>query len=257
MVRNLFALLCLQNRFEPVHDWLVTNAHRLDEATLKSITGFIEDDVRSDESLATAVQSLGENGRQFEAFARSFLEAIQDPDADADTLDQAEVDRLRRALTLTRVTAVGDEAAPTLHNDPQFRWQNRELMKRLRDHIDGEAALGIAPSKVSQPHSESGAYLVRKLDRGGWFELWLYHEETGAQLSIVAGAKRMKSAEEILRTSLAPIAPMLDDSHPGRLVLWRHGFDSALDLDAREEVIREEALPLFGAASGALAGCLE
>lgn len=67
--------------------------------------------------LASATKSFdADQANQFEAFSRSFLIAIQDSESADEHFDEGEIDRFRRALTLTRVTtrvtAVGEEASP-------------------------------------------------------------------------------------------------------------------------------------------------
>lgn len=255
MVRNLFALLCMQNRFEPVHDWLVFNAHRLDAATLKSLDGTVDENAASDPSLQVAVNALDpEQTRQFGNFARHFVAAVQDPEDEVDEIDEHELGRFQRALTLTRVTAVKDEASPTLQNDPEFRWRNRELMKRIKGEVTSGA---LHPPTVSQPHSESGAYLYQVVDKVGWYTLTLYHGETTASIWVEASSRRLTAKKDELQNALVPGMPTFDDSDSGKIWLWRHQFDGSIPVEKREEFLGEKALPIFREAQRALSGRLE
>lgn len=256
MVRNLFALLCMQNRFEPVHDWLIFNAQRLDAATLKGLDGTLEEDVVPDESLQLAMKALDtEQSKQFGYFARYFVSALQDPDAETAEVDDGELARFQLALTLTRVTAVGEEASAPLRNDPDFRWQNRELLKRLKTELTlGDS--GNAGLSVTQPHSESGAYLYQSLDEGKWFTLTLYHGETAASISIESSQRRLNPNLPMLRELLSASVPLFDESESGKVWLWRHQFDGSTDIKQRESFIISEALPLFRAVHGSVIGKL-
>lgn len=254
MVRNLFALLCMQNRFEPVHDWLVFNAQRLTPAILKGLDGTLDEDAASDESLQLTMNALDtEQSKQFGTFARHFVSALQDPDAETAEIDEEELKRFQRALTLTRVTAVGDETSAPLRNDPQFRGENRELLKRLKAQSAFESDGGSAII-MSQPHSESGGYLYRTIDERKCFNLSFYHGETTASISIESSQKRLNARAPTLREGLLTVAPLFDDSEAGKIWLWRHQFDGTETISEREVLIMSQALPLFHSIYGAVAG---
>jgi hypothetical protein len=247
----------MQNRYEPVHDWLVFNAHRLDAATLKSLDGTVDEDGSSDDSLQKAVTALdAEQARQFGAFSRYFVAAVQDPDEEGEVIDEQELGRFQRALTLTRVTAVNDEATPVLQNDPDFRWRNRELMKRIKDELATELG-GTPVPTVSQPHSESGAYLYQPVDKGAWYTLTLYHGEATAAIWVEAAARRLTARKQELQDALTPTMPTFDDSDAGKIWLWRHQFDSSTDIKNREDFLRGHALPVLREAQRAISGRLE
>lgn len=257
MVRNLFALLCMQNRFEPVHDWLVFNAQQLDAATLKGLDGTLEEDAVPDESLQRTMRALDpEQSKQFGYFARYFVSALQDPEADSAEIDDEELARFQLALTLTRVTTVGDEPSAPLRNDPDFRWQNRELLKRLKEELACEDS-GSVPISISQPHSESGAYLYQSIDEGKWFSLSFYHGETAASISIEGSQRRLNSKLPMLRELLSSSTPLFDEKDAGKIWLWRHQFDGSTDMKQRESFIRLEALPLFRSVHGSVVGKLQ
>ncbi len=255
MVRNLFALLCMQNRFEPVHDWLVFNAHRLDASTLKGLDGTVQEDQQPDESLAAAMKSLdAEQARQFGQFSKSFVAAIQNPSDNFDEFDDSELERFQLALTLTRVTSVNEETAPPLLNDPDFRLANRNLMKRLKDD-SGWGDTDQSSFAVSQPHSESGATLYRTINKSGLF-LSLYHGETRAALFIEAPQRKLNEQKEVIKAALKDVAPLFDDTNGGVVTLWSQQLDRNLEVVDREALLREKAQPLFRAVGDVLASHL-
>ncbi len=257
MVRNLFALLCMQNRFEPVHDWLVFNASRLTAGTLSSIDGTLNEEVEIDEKFAAALNRLDEQqARQFGEFARAFVSAIQDPDADENLIDEDELSRFQRALTLTRVTSVGEDQKGALPNDPEFRLGNRALLKKLQEEYNTAEASGN-PFKVWQPHSESMGSLFCPLDEGEWYSLCIFHGENDVSVCVEAAQKRINAKKNLIREELGSTASVFDDSESGNICLFHHTFDNGANIEKREDFLRNEVLPLYMNARAALKGKLD
>lgn len=118
-------------------------------------------------------------------------------------------------------------------------------MKGLRDEMNRNGVAASAEIKVIQPHSESGAYLYRTIDKGKWYTLSLYHSEATAWLGIEASQKRLATVEERLGAALEGVAPLRENAKPGLLVVWRQKFAEPYDIAPREEFLREQAVPLF------------
>ena len=257
MVRNLFALLCLQNRFEPIYDWLSLNAPRLDEQTLKALEGASDDSSEEAFGFEDLIRRFDdERKRQFTEFSALFLEAIQTPDGLTDHIDEHEISMLKRALTLTNVTAVNDAVTAAIGVDREFRNRNHALMRQMKDRIEEEIGTPSNLVDLHRPHAESCVYLKLNLLGKKRYMLVMYHGEDHVEVYVRAAPRNLATALATIRSVAKDLELLADPIDERTILLWRESLGSSKDWKDREVLVREIAVPRFLEAFAHLGGKL-
>lgn len=245
LVRNLFALLCLQNRFEPVYEWLALNADRLDERTLRALEGS-SDDVSEEVGFENIIDQFDdERKRQFAEFSTLFLEAIQCPEGSTDQIDDQEISMLRRALTLANVTAVSAAAVATAEIDREFRARNHALMRQMKDRVDEAVNTPSNQVNLHKPHAESYAYLKLNLLGKKRYILVMYHGEDHVEIYVRAAPRNIASGIALIQNVADQNSLLAEQTDDRTILLWREILGMSKDWNVRETIIREAAVPRF------------
>jgi hypothetical protein len=254
VIRNLFALLCLQNRFEPIYNWISFNAERLDEATLRKLEGKSDSGSEEDEdrSFSAALEELllegnGKADRALSVFSGWLLNAVQNPELEDedDQLEPSEIERLQNTLMLTQVTAISPrESAPAGPLNQEFRRENRKLMARIHQQLDKLLDTRKRRIHRNQPHSESAVYLTRRIDKT-YFDLQLIHSENSATIRIDATARRLQLGMDEFDRRLSSLSEHYRRDGDGRPYIWTHIFSGNESFKEREAILKNQAIPII------------
>lgn len=246
MLRNLFAVVCLQVGFEPVYGWLASKGSQLTAEDLLALAGL--QPAEQPDDLEEAVNALPtDRHRAFAAFAPIFLDVVEAPDRVDRQFDRAELAQLSQAITLSRVTSVkasDDEGEEEL--DVEFRWSNRRLLKGVQDRLTTESE-GILHRAVEvnfyqQQGSEQGSLYIR-YPRLKSVKLELWHEPHNLWV-YVHGKRGFVEAVRLMRQSdLFPNAQLNADESEFHLL--HLDLAANLSFDERQVVIEKQALPIF------------
>lgn len=256
-IRILFAVLCLQIGYERVYNWLLDKAEALTEADLLALAATDHDS--RDTDLAAAFSAIAEARRNdFAEFLSAFLISIQDPDRPNDDIDASELERIRQTLTLSRVTSlqVKSTISNMSSNDPEFRWQNRQLMVKVRHELERLLAEDIQSSGmnfwVNTAHQASSVWLKRNITADGSLNLVLDHGENEVMLYIEGGKRALRANAGALREVLKPIANPYEESDDQGPLFFRRPITAEASIADREALLLGEVKDAYVRAQEAL-----
>lgn len=256
-IRILFAVLCMQIGYESVYNWLLNKADTLSEADLLALTQ--ADDRSRDTDLAAAFAEVPEARRDdFTVFVAAFLTSLQDPDGDSKDIEVDELERIRSTLTLSRVTSVQGKpsSASSVSVAPEFRWQNRQLMAKVREELEEALTSDIQNTGgnfwMNTAHQSSTVWLKRNITADGSLNLVLDHGENEVMLYIEGGVRALRANAAILNQVLEPIADPYEEKGDGGPLFYRRSISRDAPIADREKLLLGEVKARYLVAQQAL-----
>ncbi len=154
----LFALLCMQSRYEIVYNFLIENRENIDAKLVNSLLGQ-DDDFMNQFKLSKADS---EDFRRFIEYFECTIDRNQDGERSID-----EINDFKYVLSFSAITA--NNARETIDNSGEYRWRHKDRCRRIRD-------------RLNQKYSEKGIVFSdwhNIKDKGTW---WVYFrsEKEGA-----------------------------------------------------------------------------
>ncbi|MEW6255564.1 MAG: P-loop NTPase fold protein [Pseudomonadota bacterium] len=251
VVRNLFAILCLQMGFEPVYLWLAERGREVEEADLLALSSNGDVAGERNTELGAAIAALQQPERIDDvfSFAGYFVSCIRQSERSSEGVTADELKRFRATLTLTKITAVaGSAEKPLAETVPQreFRLMNRQIMRRVKDDLEARLAPYIERDgevlKLYQPHSSPTIDLIRKLNHPDYVELRIEHGIKSMYLYISGAQYAIRSAAERLADS--PFANWEKFQIGSREIILMHKeIDPELGIEEREAMLLGQICP--------------
>jgi hypothetical protein len=254
VVRNLFALLCLQIGVEPFYRWLASQELEgnggLETAknALLALARWTSGDGSELDKILDEAKFDGKPDT-VRAFIPQFLRCIQTPGESDDEYSQGELERLRDTLTLTRVTAVelaAEAVDQQTEMDREFGRRNRQMMdsfaRRLNEQLKETRDHEQRSARSYKPHSNPSAQLLRVLCLRPWIQAAISHDAESAKLMITGSARPIQAAALALHSS--PFSKhdkyMIGDYE---IVIDELSMDKSMGFADREDLLAKTLVP--------------
>ena len=125
----LFALLCMQSRFETVYNYLIENRPKVDENLIKEL-------LEPSEESMNQFKMEKKDKDDFSAFIVDFT-CVIDRDGSL-TYDIAEINDFKYVLSFSAITA--NNVNESINNLGEYRWRHKDICRRIKERLNTKYA---------------------------------------------------------------------------------------------------------------------
>ena len=119
----LFALLCMQSKYEDVYNYLIKNKEKISFEDINSWKDNTEKDIYE------LIGTENESREQFRKFMESFIDIVDSNDDHV--INSEEMERFKKVLGFSTITA--NNATVSDNNENEYRWRHKEKVRSILD----------------------------------------------------------------------------------------------------------------------------
>ena len=146
----LFALLCMQSKYEKVYDYLISQKDKVTHIQLNAWKDSIEEDIYK------LVGTEKDECEMFRKFMESFVDVIDSNDNKQ--IDENEMQQFKEVLSFSAITS--NNSTNMVSSENEYRWIHKEKAKKMIDIL-----------KRDFPELNITDWCTRTHDKGSW---WVY-----------------------------------------------------------------------------------